>query len=266
MVSEAVSSEAGAFRLEGVGLSVQGREILRGVGLSFPKGRMTALLGHNGSGKSSLLRIMARRAEATRGAVLWDGRAVGAFGERAFARQVAWLPQEMGAAPGMTLRELVACGRYPWHGPLGRFTEEDGRKVAAGIEAVGLGGFEERFVQTLSGGERQRAWIAMMLAQDARCLLLDEPTAALDVAHQVEVLSLLRGLSQEKGLTVVVVMHEVNMAARFCDLIHALKGGEVVASGPAAEIMTPETLRLIYDVEMNVTHPPGREAPIAYVV
>lgn len=265
MVSPA-ASEAAAFRLEGVGLTLGGREILRDVALSFPKGRVTALLGHNGSGKSSLLRIMARQTKPTRGAAFWAGRNLRAYGERAFAREVAWMPQEMGFAPGMTLRELVACGRYPWHGPLGRFTEEDGRKVEAAMAAAGLEAFGARIVATLSGGERQRAWIAMMLAQDSRCLLLDEPTAALDVAHQIEVLALIRRLTQEKGLTAAVVMHDVNMAARFCDHIHALKGGAVVASGTPAEIVRPEVLERIYDVKMNVLTPPDREAPLAYVL
>ena len=265
-MSAASDAEIGAFRLEGVGLALQGREILRDVTLSFPKGRMTALLGRNGSGKSSLLKIMARRLKPTRGAAFWAGRDVRSFGDRDFAREVAWTPQETGVAPGMTLRELVACGRYPWHGPLGRFTEEDGRKTAEAIAAAGLNGFEERFVATLSGGERQRAWIAMMLAQDSACLLLDEPTAALDLAHQTEALSLLRRLTQEKGLTIIAVMHDVNMAARFFDLIHALKGGLPVASGSPEEVMTSETLRLIYDAELNVTLQPGGKTPIAYVL
>lgn len=257
--------DAGAFRLEGVGLAIDGQAILHDVTLSFPGGSVTALVGHNGSGKSTLLKIMARQAAATAGTVSYGGRPVAAFPERAFAREVAYLPQDVGTGLDMTVRELVACGRYPWHGPLGRFTGEDGDKVEAALEATHLERLGERIVGTLSGGERQRAWIAMLVAQDSRCLLLDEPTAALDIAHQIEVLSLVRGLSHDKGLGVVIVLHDINMAARFCDTIHALKGGQVVAGGAPGEILEPAMLKAIYGVEMDVVPHPGLGVPLAYV-
>jgi len=125
--------------------------------------------------------------------------------------------------------------------------------------------FSERVVGTLSGGERQRAWIAMLIAQDARCLLLDEPTAALDIAHQVDVLSMVRRLAHEGGRSVVIVLHDINMAARFCDRIHALRGGRVVASGTPRQIVQPDTLNEIYGVPMNVVDAPGQICPLAYV-
>lgn len=255
---------ADAFHLEGVGLVIGQQPILNGVSLGFAQGGVTGLVGHNGSGKSTLLKVMARQLAPTSGSVLYGGRPVTAHGERAFAREVAYLPQDVGAGTEMSVRELVGCGRYPWHGPLGRFTDEDREKVEAAIAATHLERFAERMVGTLSGGERQRAWLAMLVAQDSKCLLLDEPTAALDIAHQIEVLSLIRTLSRDKGLGVVIVLHDINMAARFCDRIHALKAGEVVASGTPGDIVTPAMLKAIYGIDMGILPVPGSSAPLAY--
>jgi iron complex transport system ATP-binding protein len=253
-----------AFAVDRIDLSIDGRAILSEVSLSFPAGEVVALVGHNGSGKSSLLKILARQLTPTAGSVAYSGRDLRHSPGRDFARSVAYLPQDLGTGSEMTIRELVACGRYPWHGALGRFSPVDKQKVEAAIAATHIEPFADRLVGTLSGGERQRAWIAMLIAQDARCLLLDEPTAALDIAHQVEVLSLVRRLAHEGGRSVVIVLHDINMAARFCDRIHALKGGRVVASGTPAEILVPKTLRAIYGIEMDVVAVPALPHPLAY--
>ena len=255
-----------AFRVEGIGLSIDGRSILNDISLEFPAAKMTALVGHNGSGKSTLLRLMARQATPDKGQVSCGGRPVTSFRDRQFAREVAYLPQDVGSGAYMTVAELVASGRYPWHGALGRFGDADHRAVSEALEATHLAPLRERFVSTLSGGERQRAWIAMMVAQRSKWLLLDEPTAALDVAHQVEVLSLLRQLAEDGGLGIAIVLHDINMAARFCDRIHALRGGEVVASGTGEDILRPETLKTIYGVEMGIVTPPEHGTPLAYVI
>lgn len=255
----------GAFLVECVGLAIEQRAILQDITLAFPKGEFVALVGHNGSGKSTLLRIMARQQRATSGSVRYGGEDVSRFDERAFARKVAYLPQDVAAGADMTVRELVACGRYPWHGPLGRFSETDRQKVEEALASTHLEGFAGRLVGTLSGGERQRAWIAMLIAQDSECLLLDEPTAALDIAHQIEVLSLVRKLSHEKGASVVIVLHDINMAARFCDRIHALKNGRVVASGDPGQIVEQDALKSIYGIDMGVLPHPELSIPLAYV-
>ena len=156
----------------------------------------------------------------------------------------------------MLVKELVALGRYPWHGALGRFGPADRMKVEKAIELTGLGALADRLVDTLSGGERQRAWIAMLIAQDAGCMLLDEPISALDVAHQVEILELVHGLSKRNGLGVVIVLHDINMAARFCDEIVALHSGRLVTSGSPAAVMTVDVLQRIYGIEMALSlHP-----------
>lgn len=253
-----------AFSVNNVGLSIDGRDILSNVTLDFPKGEVVALVGHNGSGKSSLLKILARQIKPTVGRSSHAGSELARYDDRSFARSVAYLPQDLGTGSDMTVRELIACGRYPWHGALGRFSVKDQERVEAAIEATGVQGYVDRVVGTLSGGERQRAWIAMLIAQDAGCLLLDEPTAALDIAHQLEVLSLVRRLAHDGGKSVVVVLHDINMATRFCDRIHALKNGRVVATGLPNEILAPGILRAIYGIDMAVIPAGGLSHPLAY--
>lgn len=264
-MSRQAEDRPAAFSARGIGLRIEERDILKNVSLDFSAGEITSLVGHNGSGKSSLLKILARQNKPTAGTVHHGGQQLDGFSARDFARKVGYLQQDLGAGSGMTVRELVACGRYPWHGALGRFSDIDRRKVEDALALTHIEPFAERAIETLSGGERQRAWIAMLMAQDTECLLLDEPTSALDIAHQIEILSLVRRLSHDRGLSVVVVLHDINMAARFSDRIHALKNGEVVASGTPETILKAETLRQIYGIDMDVTPHPSLNVPIAYV-
>ncbi|CDN94090.1 ATP-binding cassette domain-containing protein [Agrobacterium tumefaciens] len=251
------------FSLEKVTMEVPGRTLLHPLTASFPTGKTIGLIGHNGSGKSTLLKILARIQEPTAGSVSFEGKALGNWGNREFARKLAYLPQYTPAASGMLARELVALGRYPWHGALGQFTRADQDKVDEAIELTDTVAFRDRLVDTLSGGERQRVWLAMLVAQNAESLLLDEPISALDMAHQLEVLSLVQRLSREKGLGVIVVLHDVNMAARFCDEIVALHSGNLIARGTPEEIMTPETLERIYGVRMDVMTHAATGLPVA---
>ncbi len=207
---------------------------------------MTALIGRNGSGKSTLLKLLARQETPTNGTLRFGDAALPSFGARAFAREVAFLPQVCPPVPGMTVAELVSLGRYPWHGALGRVSDIDREAVAGAIRATGMEPYAGRDVESLSGGERQRAFVAMLIAQGSRCLLLDEPISALDVSHQIEVLSLLRSLSRARGLGLVVVIHDINLAARFFDRIVALRDGRVVAEGPPEDVVEPGCLKAIF--------------------
>jgi len=220
--------------------------------LVLPEGQITALLGHNGSGKSTLLKTLARQIRPDAGRVTLLGRSGDDSGVREFARTVGYLPQHSSSTDGLTVRELVSLGRYPWRGALGRYTDEDHRLIDQAIEETDLTAFRNRAVDTLSGGERQRAWIAMLLAQQTRCLLLDEPISALDIRHQIDTLELIRRLARERGLTVVVVLHDVDLAARFCDRMVALKEGRIIADGAPAELMNGDTLERIYSIPMGV--------------
>jgi iron complex transport system ATP-binding protein len=251
--------------LEEAAFDVNGKRVLQPLTLAVRGRGVTGLIGQNGSGKSTLLKIMARQQPATTGRVLLDGRPLTDWGEREFARRVAYLPQHTPLATGLTVRELAALGRYPWHGALGRFTRTDREKVDAALKLTDVDPLADRLVDTLSGGERQRAWLAMLIAQDARLLLLDEPTSALDVTHQIEVLSLVHRLSSETGAAAVIVIHEINMAARFCDDMIALKDGRLIARGEPSELMTVSRLEEIYDVTMGLMPHPDTGAAIAFV-
>jgi iron-chelate-transporting ATPase len=242
---------AALFEISDLVVDVPGRRLLHGIDLRVPGGQMVALIGHNGSGKSTLLKVLARQI-AAQGRVRFEDREIADWQARDYARRLAFLPQTTPPAEGMLVRELVALGRYPWHGALGRFGPRDHAAVGRAMVECGVEDFADRLVDTLSGGERQRVWLAMMVAQEAGTLLLDEPISALDIAHQVEVLALVRRMCHEQGRSAVIVLHEVNMAARFCDHVVALKQGRLAMQGSPAELMRPETLNEIYGLPMQV--------------
>lgn len=244
------------YRLDGVSFRADGRVLLQPLDLALGAGRMIALIGHNGSGKSTLLKLLARQQQPSAGSVQLHGTDLAAWPARDFARQVAYLPQNPPLETGMTARELVALGRYPWRGPLGRLRADDQARIDAALRVTDTLRFADALVDHLSGGERQRVWLAMLVAQGASCLLLDEPTSALDIAHQIEVLRLLRELTDTQRLTVVIVLHDINLAARFCDELVALHSGRLLTSGTPAELMRCDVLESIYGIPMDIVmHP-----------
>ena len=253
------------FRLQDVTFETQNKTILSPMSLSFEKGKVTSLLGHNGSGKSTLIKMLARQQQASQGRILLDEEPLSELSAKEFALKVAYLPQHPPLTDGVKVRELVRFGRYPWKGLFGRYTSQDEEYIDQAIEQVELTHMQDRFVATLSGGERQRAWMAMLLAQKSECILLDEPTSALDVAHQYELLALVRELNQELGLTVIMVLHDINMAARFSDHMVALHSGKVLASGAPDELMQQDVLHQIYGIPLDLfVHPESGHA-ISYI-
>ena len=240
-----------AFALHQASFHAPERVLLSDISLKVRKGGITGILGPNGSGKSTLMRLMAGQIRPSAGEVLLMGRRVTEYAPRDLARRLAHLPQMPPAVPGMSLRDLVALGRYPWHGALGRFGAADHRAVDLALTRTGLAAFSDRQVDLLSGGERQRGWIAMLLAQEAECLLLDEPTSALDLSHQIEVLSLLRRLNHEQSLTIVMVLHDVNLAAGFCDDLITLRQGRLVEAAGADQVTRPAALSELYGLDME---------------
>jgi iron complex transport system ATP-binding protein len=255
-----------SFSLRQAGLQVGDKTLLQPLTLEIAAGRVTGILGHNGSGKSTLMKMLARFHAATTGSVFYAGKPLSAFSTRLYAQKVAYLQQDTPETGGMTVRELVGLGRYPWHGALGRFSRQDREKVEYALGMTSLGALSGRIVDTLSGGERQRAFLAMLVAQDAECLLLDEPISALDIHHQIEVMRLVRRLAHQHGRTILIVLHDINMAARYCDRIVALSGGRLVAHDEAAALITPPTLEGIYGVEMGVFAHPHSGLPVSYVL
>ena len=220
------------FALRNISFRVPGRTLLHPLSLTFPAGKVTGLIGHNGSGKSTLLKMLGRHQPPSEGEILLDAQPLESWSSKAFARKVAYLPQQLPPAEGMTVRELVAIGRYPWHGALGRFGAADREKVEEAISLVGLKPLAHRLVDSLSGGERQRAWIAMLVAQDSRCLLLDEPTSALDPELVNEVLGVMKALAAE-GYTMVVVTHEMDFARHAANRVVFMEQGVIVEQNTA---------------------------------
>jgi iron-chelate-transporting ATPase len=252
-----------SFELTGVGFAAAGRQIVQPLDLELAAGKVYGLVGQNGSGKSSLIKMLARQQRGS-GKIALGSVPIETLGDREFARQVAYMPQFTPPAEGMTVRELVSLGRFPWHGALGRFSVSDAAKVEEALGATELTAMADRMVDSLSGGERQRAWLAMMVAQDTSWLLLDEPTSALDIAHQVDMLTLVRQLGHERRSGVIIVIHDINMAARFCDEIIALHDGRIVARGNARDILDGTILQRIYGLPMGIFQAPG--TPVSYVL
>jgi iron complex transport system ATP-binding protein len=237
------------------------REVLHGVDVPLPPGRITAIVGANASGKSTLLRAFARLLAPTRGSVLLDGAEIATLPTREVARRLGFLPQSPVPPEGLTVADLVARGRFP-HQRLGRrASAEDREKVEWALAATGIADLRDRPLDRLSGGQRQRAWIAMALAQDTAILLLDEPTTYLDLAHQLEVLDLLADLNAE-GRTIGLVLHDLNHACRYAHHLVALREGEVYAAGPPAEIVDEALVLGVLGLRSRVIPDPVTGTPM----
>lgn len=254
------------FEVNAASFQVANKVLLHATTTTFGPGQVCGLIGHNGSGKSTLLKLLARQQTATQGDIVFAKRSINAWGPREFARQVAYLPQHLPPTEHLTGRELVAMGRYPWHGLLGRHTVNDQEAIERALAITHTASLADRLVDTLSGGERQRVWLAMLIAQGSQFLLLDEPLAALDIAHQVDVLALIQRLAHELNLGIIIVLHDINMAARYCDRLVALHQGSLLADNTPAQLMQRDTLHAIYGLEMRIMdHPtsPHRVAVVA---
>lgn len=234
-----------------------GRKLLiRDLEIAFADDQITALVGPNGSGKSTLLKGLARILGPKQGAVYLDGKDINRLPSREVARQMAVLPQAPAAPAEVTVRELVEQGRFPHVGALRMLRHQDDEKIAEALRLTRLDGLEHRAVDELSGGERQRAWIALVLAQDTAILLLDEPTTYLDIGYQLEVLELIESLKRERHMTVVMVLHDLNHAARYADRMVVMNEGRVVSSGSPDEVITDELLREVFRVRASITRDP----------
>ncbi len=231
------------------------RTVIHGLSLSIKGREIISIIGPNGSGKSTLLRILARNLKPRQGTVLLDGKDIKELNGKELARRLAILHQAPHSSGDLTVRDLVAYGRFPhqsWRWPSrARTGPEDKSVVEWALEQTGLLPLALRSLNTLSGGERQRAWIAMALAQKPRILLLDEPTTYLDLYHQLEVLDLLARLNQEQDIAVVMALHDINYAARYSDTVAVLSQGSLYASGRPAEVITGEMLRAVFGVEAD---------------
>ncbi|MFJ9978622.1 ABC transporter ATP-binding protein [Streptomyces cyaneofuscatus] len=238
------------------------RTVVSSLDLAVPPGAITVIVGANACGKSTLLRSMSRLLAPREGRVVLDGKEVHRLPAKELARTLGLLPQSPVAPEGITVSDLVGRGRHPHQSMFSRWSEKDDAAVASALEATATEPLADRAVDELSGGQRQRVWIAMALAQQTDLLLLDEPTTFLDASHQIEVLDLLTDLNRSRGTTIVMVLHDLNLAARYADHLIALADGTLHAAGSPADVLTEETVRAVFGLESRVVEDPVSGRPL----
>ncbi|MBH0230905.1 ABC transporter ATP-binding protein [Halobacillus yeomjeoni] len=230
--------------------------IIDSLNVTIPKGEVTVLIGGNGCGKSTLLRSMARLLKPKMGEVVLDNEDISKMKTKEVAKKMAILPQSPTTPEGLSVYQLVKQGRYPYQGLTRRWSKEDEAAVEKALEDTNMSEMRDRAVDSLSGGQRQRAWIAMTLAQDTDTILLDEPTTYLDMTHQIEILDLLFDLNQEHGRTVVMVLHDINLACRYADHLIAVKDKTVFAQGRPEEVVTCDLMQHVFNMTCDVREDP----------
>ncbi|MCX5044378.1 ABC transporter ATP-binding protein [Aldersonia sp. NBC_00410] len=246
----------------GVTLGYGERIVAEGLDLDVHTGVVTTVIGPNGCGKSTLLRALGRLLRPQSGQVLLDGKAIGSMRTRDVARVLGILPQSPTAPEGLTVADLVARGRHPHQSWIRQWSAADSDVVTHALEHTGIADLADRPLDELSGGQRQRAWISMALAQGTDILLLDEPTTYLDLAHSVEVLDLVDRLHEEMGRTIVMVLHDLNLAVRYSDQLVVMADGRIVTSGPPTEVISAELLREVFGLDAAVVDDPVSDRPL----
>lgn len=241
---------------------IERRTVLKDITIDIPDGRITSIIGANGCGKSTLLKTIGGILSPAGGEIRIKGRNLADYRRRELAQRMSILPQSPTAPEGLTIRELVAFGRQPYHGLITRLTKTDEEAIGRAMEAADVSSFANTLLESLSGGQRQRAWIAMSLAQQAEIVLLDEPTTYLDIQNQTEVLRLLRRLNRDEGRTIVMVLHDLNQAARYSHHIVAMREGRVVTAGEPAAVMKESTIARVFNLDCHVIANPLDGSPL----
>jgi iron complex transport system ATP-binding protein len=234
---------------EHLAVSYDDHLVVSGLDMQIPKGKITTIIGPNGCGKSTVLKAVGRLLKPRGGAVYLNGEDICRLSTKEVAQKMAVLPQSPQAPAGLTVGELVAYGRYPHQRGFGKLTSEDKDIIRWALEVTRLSEYETTAVDCLSGGQRQRVWIAMALAQQTDLILLDEPTTYLDLSYQLEVLELLYRLNREQGCTIVMVLHDLNLAARFADYMIAIRSGDIIRHGTPEEVITARVLRDTFEID-----------------
>ena len=256
------AADTNRLQANGVELGYDGRIVIEDLSFEVPDGRITAIIGPNACGKSTLLRALARLLRPRRGGVVLDGEDIHRLPTREVAKRVGLLPQSPISPEGILVVDLVSRGRTPHQRLFQQWSEADEAAVRAALEATHTIDLADRPVDQLSGGQRQRVWIAMAIAQETDLLLLDEPTTYLDIAHQVDVLDLIDQLNGDQGRTVVVVLHDLNLASRYAHHLVAMRDGVIVASGQPSEVITEDSVREVFGLDSVVTPDPVSHTPL----
>lgn len=236
--------------------------ILNDVQLSIPQNKMSIIIGANGCGKSTLLKTMARLIKPTNGEVVLDGKSIHQMPPKQLAKTLGLLPQSPVVPEGITVADLVGRGRFPHQTLFGSWSKKDYEAVSEALEMMNIAEFADRNIDELSGGQRQRVWIAMALAQQTDILFLDEPTTFLDITYQVEILDLLTDLNKKYGTTIVMVLHDINLSARYADYLFTMKNGLLIAEGTPQDIITSTLIRETFQLECSVITDPVSNTPL----
>jgi len=245
-----------------IALSYGGAYIFEDLSLTIPEGKVTVLVGSNGCGKSTLLRSLARLLKPSNGKVSLDGKDLASMAPKIIAKQLSLLPQGPTAPEGLTVLQLVKQGRYPYQSWLQQWSREDEEAVMSALHATNLHDLSERSLDSLSGGQRQRAWIALTLAQKTEIILLDEPTTYLDMTHQIEILDLLQEMNENESRTIVMVLHDINLACRYADHIVAVKNGEIITQGTPSEVVDAAMIEEVFQLKSEVIMDPLYRTPM----
>lgn len=253
-----------AFRIEELTAGYENNPIFENLNASIEYGKITTIIGPNGCGKSTLLKTIGRILKKEHGHVYLQDQDMQKLSTKDIAKRLAILAQSPSAPPQLKVGELISYGRYPHRKNVNRLTPEDHEMIDWAMEVTQTAEFADRELSQLSGGQRQRVWLAMALAQKTDILLLDEPTTYLDMAHQIEVLKIVQKINKEHGCTIVMVLHEINQAARFSDTILAMKAGEVLANGKPKEIMTAAYLEKIFNIQAKIVDDDGTPVCLSY--
>ncbi len=266
-ISEAFRQPEGGRSLESIHVeNIQtgygDKVIIDDLSIKIPMGKTTAIIGPNGCGKSTLLKSIGRILNIKKGAIYLDGKEIHKMPTRELAGKLAILPQAPVAPEGLTVEELISYGRYPYQKGLGKLKAEDKKIINWAMAATNLEALKYDTVDNLSGGQRQRVWIAMALAQETDVILLDEPTTYLDMAYQMEVLELLEELNKEHGCTIIMVLHDLNLASRYADFMVAMGAGKIIKAGAPKEVMTEEVLEAVYRIRANIVSDPETGCPV----
>lgn len=250
------------LQIEDIRVGYDDKTIVHDLSIDIPDGEITTIIGANGCGKSTLLKAITRIIPYQGGSVILDGANIQKMNTKKLAQELAILPQSPESASGLLVEELVSYGRFPYQKGFGNLSTKDCDMIDWALQATNTTEFRKRAVDSLSGGQRQRVWIAMALAQETNIIFLDEPTTYLDMAHQLEVLELLQQLNEKEGRTIIMVLHDLNQAARFSDYMIALSEGHLIKAGPAAEVMTNETLRKVFSIDAVIGEDPRTKKPM----
>lgn len=250
------------IRAKHITIAYDDKTVIQNLSTKIADGKITTIIGANGCGKSTLLKALTRIQAVKAGQILIDGKAIADLPTKEIAKKIALLPQVLEATEGITVYELVSYGRFPHQSYFGQLTDDDKAKIKWAMEMTKITCLANEKVDALSGGQRQRVWIAMALAQDTDTIFLDEPTTYLDMNHQLEILELLKKLNQEAHKTIIMVLHDLNLSARFSDHLIAMKNGAICYHGQVEEVMTTDILRDIFSIEAQIVQDPIHNCPI----